>query len=163
LVLNGVLADTEGVPQLDGLVAGPRDDLTVVSGEGNAQHVLGVANELTVAHPSVDVPKTEGSIPRTRQDELPIRRDHNIRDKMGVASERTARSTVLDFVLGKIPDDDGLITRPSHQNITVLRGGGDGGHPPRVTFHNTTETDLRCGFHVDGLKEREKREGRRKR
>jgi hypothetical protein len=38
--LDGVLALGQGVPQLDGLVAGSRDDLTVVSGEGDGENVL---------------------------------------------------------------------------------------------------------------------------
>lgn len=43
--LDGVFADTQGVPQLDGLVPGARHDLAVISREGHAQYVLGVSNE----------------------------------------------------------------------------------------------------------------------
>ena len=43
---DGVLALAEGVPQLDGLVARSRHDLSVVGREGNAQHVLLVIVEL---------------------------------------------------------------------------------------------------------------------
>lgn len=43
--LHRVLADAQGVPELDGLVPGARNDLAVVGGEGHAQHVLGVAHE----------------------------------------------------------------------------------------------------------------------
>jgi hypothetical protein len=42
---DGVLALSEGVPQLDGLVAGAGHDLTVVGRESNRQNVAGVANE----------------------------------------------------------------------------------------------------------------------
>jgi len=63
LILNGVLADTEGVPQLDGLITRTGDNLAVVSGESDGQDILGVAIELTVAYPGFDVPKAEGSIP----------------------------------------------------------------------------------------------------
>ena len=164
LVLNGVLALSEGVPQLDGLIARTGDNLTVVSGESDRQDILGVANELTVAHAGVDVPKTEGSIPRTRQNELSIRGDDNIRDEVGVTSESTTGGSVLDFVLGKVPDDDGLVTRTGHQNIAVLRGGSDGSHPARVTFHDTTEGDLGGGgVHVDGDGVQEVERGKRKR
>ena len=38
--LDGVLALGKGVPQLDGLISAARDDLTVVSGESNAQDIL---------------------------------------------------------------------------------------------------------------------------
>lgn len=42
---DGVLALAEGVPQLDGAVAGGGDDLAVVDGEGDGEDVLGVADE----------------------------------------------------------------------------------------------------------------------
>ena len=45
MYLDGVLADTQGVPQLDGLVARTRHNLPVISGEGNAEHILGVADK----------------------------------------------------------------------------------------------------------------------
>ena len=47
MYLDGVLADTQGVPQLDGLVARTRHNLSVISGEGNAQNILGVADKAT--------------------------------------------------------------------------------------------------------------------
>ena len=43
--LDGVLADTQGVPQLDGLVPRARHDLAVVGREGHAEDVLGVSHE----------------------------------------------------------------------------------------------------------------------
>jgi hypothetical protein len=47
LIRDGVFAVTESVPQLNGAVAGSRDDLTVVGGEGNGENIVGVANETT--------------------------------------------------------------------------------------------------------------------
>ncbi|PON35934.1 hypothetical protein TorRG33x02_350470 [Trema orientale] len=44
-VRDGVLALAEGVPELDRAVAGGRDDLTVVDGEGDGEDVLGVVPE----------------------------------------------------------------------------------------------------------------------
>ena len=43
--LDGVLAHSECVPQLDSLVPGARHNLPVVSAEGNTQDILGVSNE----------------------------------------------------------------------------------------------------------------------
>ena len=40
LLLDGVLALGQGVPQLDGLVPGAGDDLTVVGREGHRHDVL---------------------------------------------------------------------------------------------------------------------------
>ena len=47
LFLDGVLANTQSIPQLDGAITGGGDDLTVVSGEGDGENVLGVADEAT--------------------------------------------------------------------------------------------------------------------
>jgi len=63
LVFDGVLALTEGVPETDGLVARSRDDLSVVSGEGNAQNVLAVSDESLGGGSRVEVPETESVIP----------------------------------------------------------------------------------------------------
>ena len=45
-VFNGHLALADGVPKLDGAIAGARDDLTVVWREGHRESVLLVADEL---------------------------------------------------------------------------------------------------------------------
>lgn len=50
--LNGVLANAESVPQLDGLVPRARHDLAVISREGHAQNILGVSNKLAGGEPS---------------------------------------------------------------------------------------------------------------
>lgn len=63
-LLKGVLALTENVPQLDGLVAGSRDNLAVVRGESNREHILLVTNEATGGGSGVDVPQTEHAILR---------------------------------------------------------------------------------------------------
>lgn len=44
--LNGVFANTKGVPQLDGLVPGARHNLAVISRESHAQNILSVANKV---------------------------------------------------------------------------------------------------------------------
>jgi len=61
--LNGVLAFAEGVPQLDGAVAGGGDDLAVIYGERHAEYVLGVADEAPGGEASVEVPEAELSVP----------------------------------------------------------------------------------------------------
>lgn len=40
IILNGILALSQCVPQLDGLVAGARNDLTVVHREGHREDIL---------------------------------------------------------------------------------------------------------------------------
>lgn len=64
LVGDGVLAVAEGVPQLDGPVAGSGDDLAVIGGEGNGEDVVGVADEAAGGHTGGELPQTEGLVPR---------------------------------------------------------------------------------------------------
>lgn len=45
--LDGVLADSKSVPQLDGLVTGGRHNLAVIGRECHAQDILGVPNKLS--------------------------------------------------------------------------------------------------------------------
>ena len=64
LVGDGVLAVTEGVPQLDGAVARAGDDLAVVGGEGDGQDVVGVADEAAGGGTGGELPEAEGLVPR---------------------------------------------------------------------------------------------------
>ena len=64
LVGDGVLAVAEGVPQLDRPVAGTRDDLTIVGGEGDRQDIVGVADEGAGGLAGRELPEAEGLIPR---------------------------------------------------------------------------------------------------
>ncbi len=63
LVVEGVLAETEGIPQLSGTVAGSRNDLTVVSAESNAEDVTSVTGETSGGGASGQIPQTKGLIP----------------------------------------------------------------------------------------------------
>lgn len=66
LVHDGVLALTEGVPQLDSSIAGSRYDLTIVGGERHGKDILGVSYEATGGLASGEIPKTESMVPRRR-------------------------------------------------------------------------------------------------
>lgn len=67
LVGDGVLAVAEGVPQLDGAVAGTRDDLAVVGGEGDGENVVGVADETAGGGAGGELPQAQGLVPRGGQ------------------------------------------------------------------------------------------------
>ena len=108
VLLNGVLALTEGVPQLHGAIARARDDLSVVSAEGDREDVLGVVDESAGAASGADLPQSQSSIPGARQSILSIRRDDNIRDEVVVSAERSAGIAVVSFLAGKSPYQDGL-------------------------------------------------------
>lgn len=63
LVGDGVLAVTEGVPELDGSVARTRDDLTVVGGERDGKDVVGVADEAAGGDTGGELPQAESLVP----------------------------------------------------------------------------------------------------
>lgn len=76
LVGDGELAVAEGVPQLDGSVAGSGDNLSVVGGEGDGEDVVGVADESAGGGASGKLPQAKGLVPRGRQGVSTIRRDN---------------------------------------------------------------------------------------
>jgi len=134
ILLDGELALTEGVPQLDGLVAGSRDDLTVVGREGNREDIVGVADEATGGEAGVEVPETEGLVPRGRQGELTIGGDDNILDSRVVSVEGLAGDTEVTLIIAnQVPDDDGLVAGRRQDHIRGLGGGGDGSDPVTMT------------------------------
>jgi len=111
LFFDGVLALTQGVPQLDGLISGGGDDLSVVSRESNAQDVLGVTDEAAGGGSKVEVPQSQGAIPRARESKLTVRRDGEVRNKVRVSMERLLWDTVALFRLtSQLPDDDASVS-----------------------------------------------------
>lgn len=132
-ILNRVLALAERVPQLDSLVSGARDDLTVVDGEGNGQHILSVTDEASGGGTSVQVPEAEGTIPGAREGKLAIGGDHDVLDEVRVAVKAAARVAVVFFLTGEVPEDNSLITGGGQQNVRVVQRGRDGGDPVFVS------------------------------
>mmetsp|Transcript_713 Transcript_713/g.2117 ORF Transcript_713/g.2117 Transcript_713/m.2117 type:complete len:286 (-) Transcript_713:298-1155(-) len=72
LLTDGVLALAQRVPQLDRLVTAARHDLTVVSGEGDREDVLGVSDEAAGGVAGVQVPQPQSCVPAARQRELAV-------------------------------------------------------------------------------------------
>jgi len=85
---DGVLALTEGVPELDGLVAGGGDDLPVVSGEGDRGDIPSVADEPAGGDTGVQVPETEGLVPGGGEHELAIRGDGEVLNEVVVTKSK---------------------------------------------------------------------------
>lgn len=63
VLLVGVLAVSDGVPELEGLVSTTGDDLSVIVGEANGVDFLLVTNEDSGGLASSQVPKSEGLVP----------------------------------------------------------------------------------------------------
>lgn len=63
LLSDGILAVTEGVPELDSAVTGAGNDLAVVGGERDGQDVVGVTDEAAGGDTSGEFPQAEGLVP----------------------------------------------------------------------------------------------------
>jgi hypothetical protein len=59
---DGGLALSESVPQLQGAVAGSRDDLSVVGRESDREDILLVTNEALGGGSALQVPESQGAI-----------------------------------------------------------------------------------------------------
>ena len=63
LFLYREFAITESIPQLDGLVSGPGNDLAVVGGERNREDIVRVPDEPSRRGSGREFPETEGFVP----------------------------------------------------------------------------------------------------
>jgi len=78
VLLDGVFADAEGVPQLDGAVARTGHDLSVVGRKCDAENVFGVADESPGRGSHRQIPQAQGRIPGAGQGELSIGGQHDV-------------------------------------------------------------------------------------
>lgn len=88
LLGDGVLAVTQSVPQLDGLVTGTRDDLAVVGGERDRQDVRLVADESAGGGTGGELPQAEGLVPRGGQSVGAVGGDHLFNVRICVHDDR---------------------------------------------------------------------------
>lgn len=115
VLVNGELADTVDVPDLDGLVNGSRGNLSVVWGEGNGEDVLGVTDEGLSGGGGLQVPESDGTIPGGREAESGVLGEIDIRDEMGVSSHDLSGLSplLLDISvtgLVEVPDNERSIS-----------------------------------------------------
>ena len=109
LFLNGVLALSQGVPQLDGLVSGSRHDLSVVGRESDAENVLSVVFEPAGGVAGAQVPEPEGLVPGAREGEVAVRGQDDVGDEVSVTLEAHLGDAVVGFVPGDLPHDQGFV------------------------------------------------------
>ena len=139
LLLDGVLALGKSVPQLDGLVARSRNNLTIVSAESNAQDVLGVIFKTASGLTGSQVPQAEGLVPGAGESKVSIRRQNDVRDEMSVTLESLLRHTIVLVIASKLPDNEGLVAGGRQDHVRVFGVGGDLGDPAAVSFEGTTQ------------------------
>lgn len=112
LVGDGVLAVTEGVPQLDGAVTGTGNDLTVVGGERDGQNVVGVADKGAGGVTGGELPQAEGLVPRGGQsvstvggDHLYARKNQSVSEKPSNRNPNYSTNFILSFPSGSMHHD----------------------------------------------------------
>ena len=148
VLVNGELADTVDVPDLDGLVNGSRGNLSVVWGEGNGEDVLGVTDEGLSGGGGLQVPESDGTIPGGREAESRVLGEIDIRDEMGVSSHDLSGLSPLLLLIGvggliEIPDNEGLISGSRDKELSVVILGDfffsdlHGGDPAVVSLEET--------------------------
>ena len=76
LVGDSVLAVAEGVPQLDGPVAGSGNDLPVVGGERDGEDIVGVSDETAGGLAGGELPEAEGLVTGRGQSVGTVRGDN---------------------------------------------------------------------------------------
>ena len=125
---DGELAFTQSIPELDGLVSGARNNLAVISREGDREDISLVADKAAGGGSSAQVPKTKGLIPGSRESKLSIRGDDNVFNEVIVAVKRLLGESIVDIIAGQVPYQHSLIARRGQQDVRVA-SGGDGGNP----------------------------------
>jgi len=154
----GVLAISEGVPELEASVSTSGDDLSVVLGESDGVDFLGVASEDSGGSAGSQIPKSEGSVPRGGQSEQVVARKGKIGNEVVVASQGLEGDTVesvgigfIDFfdITSDFPDHDGSVSGTSDNNVGFLSflswegvASSNGGNPVSVTFEVTDKSEL---------------------
>jgi len=98
LLLNRVFANSKSVPQLDGAVARPGNDLPVVGRECDAEDVFGVSDKSSRRRPHRQIPQTKSGIPGAGQSKLSVRRQNDVRHEVTVALKSLVRETVVGVV-----------------------------------------------------------------
>jgi len=118
LVGHGELVLSQRVPELDGLVAGGGNDLSVVEGKGDGEDVFLVADEPASGLAGVDLPETECGVPRTGEGELTVGGDDYVGDEVVVSFQTTdgVSHAAFFWVFGGVvvfsrvfPYDDGFV------------------------------------------------------
>ena len=142
VLLDGVLALTKGVPELDGLITTGRDDLSVIGGETDGEDITLVGEERSDRLSLVQVPQSQGLVPRSRQGVSTIGRKDNIGNRAVVTGQGLTGISVVLALGGELPDNDLLVTRRSDDGVGVSETGSDSGDAVAVSLQVSSVDEL---------------------
>merc|ERR1739848_371669 len=100
LLLDGVFALSQSIPQLDGLVSGSTDNLPVIGRKSNAQNIVAVIFKTPGGTSSGQIPQSQVLVPRSGQGKVSIRREDNIRNKVSVSMETLLGDSIVLLIAG---------------------------------------------------------------
>jgi len=143
VLVNGVLALSLDVPDLNLVVATSSKDLSVVGRKSNGEHISGVSNKLADSLASGNVPEADSAVPGGREAEATVTSQADLVHKVRVAGEQLLGLSPLDVLLVgglvmKLPLDEGLIARAGEEefdflSIDLFLTDGEGSNPATVT------------------------------
>jgi len=128
VLLEGELALTKSVPELDKTITTARHDLTVISRESNGKNILAVADETTSADAVGEIPKTKGVIPAAGESVVAIVGQLHVLNKVAVAVETTLSMSVFLASAGQLPHHDSLVPRARDEQVRALASGSQCGN-----------------------------------
>jgi len=144
VLLDGVLAVTLDVPELDFSVSSWRKDVSSVRWDSTWQDFLGVTvfSESLSWFSSSEVPESERSIPRWGEEIVVVVGQSKITDEVRVTGQAFNRLSEVSGDFGfaiEFPDQDGSVSWSSDEDLSVfvflLRVSSlDGGDPIAVTL-----------------------------
>lgn len=123
VLLDGELALSDGVPDLDVLISATGGNLSVVRGESAGEDILGVRNESLGGGSLGDIPESEGAIPRGGEAISGVLGKGEILNEVRMSLEDLSGDSpflllVGVFSLDDIPDHDGLISGSGDKELS---------------------------------------------
>jgi len=140
--LDGVFADSQSVPQLDGAVAGSGHDLSVIGRESDAENVFGVSDESSGRRSHRQIPQTQGRVPRAGKSKLAVRGQNDVGHKVTMSLQCLVGDAIVGFILGELPDDNRLVPGRGKNHVGEHGGGRNLRHPPIVSLESSTKSQL---------------------
>jgi len=155
--VNGMLALTSDVPDLDVVVASTGKDLSVISRKSNREDISGVTDELDLGLSGLEVPKTDGTIPRGGQAMVGVTSEADLVDEVRVTGEHSGGSSpfsvlFVGVLVIKSPLDEGLVARSGDKEFNLLAvsvsllADSKRGDPATVTLEVTLLLESVLGF-----------------
>lgn len=114
------LADTDGVPDLHGLVTGAGDDTPVARREAGGEDILLVVEEDLLGGALLEVPETDGLVPGAGQEVGVITGERDTTDEVVVANEPGELNTPGLLGLRKLPNEGAVVPGTGDEVLGVL-------------------------------------------